>query len=131
MTGLDTNVLVRFFIKDDPRQSQTAKELIDSLTTEEPGWVAITSVVELVWVITRQWHGSRKEVTALLGHLLTRDDIVIENALLVERALQRCRNGNADFADCLISVSAQAAGCSRTVTFDRKAARDAGMELLA
>jgi predicted nucleic-acid-binding protein len=56
---------------------------------------------------------------------------VIEQASLVERAMQLYRKGNADFADCLIATSAKAAGCSRTLTFDRKAARDAGMELIA
>jgi predicted nucleic-acid-binding protein len=128
--GLDTNVLVRFFLKDDPEQTLKARELIDSLSTEEQGWVALASIVELVWVITRQWHGGRKEITTLLGHMLTRGDLVIENSDLIERALIKCRKGNVDFADCLISVSAQAAGCSRTVTFDRRAARDAGMVLL-
>jgi predicted nucleic-acid-binding protein len=131
LTGLDTNVLIRFFVKDDPVQSLRAKELIDSLTREEPGWIALTTVVELVWVIDRRLHGGRTAVTTFLGQLLTREDIVIENSTLVERAFQRYRNRNADFADCLIAVSAQAAGCSKTVTFDRKAARDAGMELLA
>ena len=131
MIGLDTNVLIRFFVKDDPEQSLRAKELIDSLTKEEPGWIALTTVVELVWVINRRLRGGRTAVTTILGQMLTREDIVIENSTLVERAFQRYRNGNADFADCLIAVSGHAAGCSKTVTFDRKAPRDAGMELLA
>lgn len=130
MIGLDTSVLIRFFVKDDPEQGKKAKELIDSLTREEPGWVAVTTVIELVWVITRRLHGDRTAVLTFLGHMLTREDLVIENSSLVERAFRRYRNGSADFADCLIAVSAQAAGCRKTVTFDRRAARDAGMELL-
>jgi len=43
--------------------------------------------------------------------------------------LQKARK--ADFADCLIAASARAARCSRTLTFDRIAARDAGMKLIA
>ena len=131
MIGLDTNVLVRFFAQDDPRQSPKAKELIDSLTAAEPGWVGVTTIVELVWVISRKLHGDRKTVTTILSRLLTREEIVIEQSGLVERALQQYRKGAADFADCLIAASAHAAGCSRTVTFDRRAARDAGMELLS
>jgi len=61
---------------------------------------------------------------------MTRETIVVERAETVARALQRYRRGRADFADCLIATSAKAAGCSRTVTFDRIAARDAGMELI-
>ena len=44
--------------------------------------------------------------------------------------MQFYRSGNTEFSDCLIAASARAAGCSRTVTFDRIAARDAGMELV-
>jgi predicted nucleic-acid-binding protein len=131
LIGLDTNILIRFFAKDDPEQSRKAKKLIDSLTRQEPGWVALTTVVELVWVITRQTRGGRTAVTTFLVQLLTREDIVVEHSSVVERAFQRYRNGRADFADCLIAASAQAAGCRKTVTFNRKAARDAGMEQLA
>jgi predicted nucleic-acid-binding protein len=59
------------------------------------------------------------------------DSIVVEQDLIVATAVQQFRATRADFADCLISASARAAGCTRTVTFDRIAARDAGMELIA
>jgi predicted nucleic-acid-binding protein len=55
----------------------------------------------------------------------------VEQDLIVATAVQQFRATRADFADCLISASARAAGCTRTVTFDRIAARDAGMELIA
>jgi predicted nucleic-acid-binding protein len=54
----------------------------------------------------------------------------VENAETVRGALQLYRSRNIDFSDCMIASSARAAGCSRTVTFDRIAARDAGMELV-
>jgi predicted nucleic-acid-binding protein len=55
----------------------------------------------------------------------------LEQEATVRQALSLFRKSNADFADCLISLSARAAGCSKTVTFDKIAARDAGMELIA
>ena len=48
----------------------------------------------------------------------------------IRTAIEVYRQGNADFTDCMIAVSGRAAGCSRIVTFDHIAARDAGMELL-
>jgi predicted nucleic-acid-binding protein len=72
----------------------------------------------------------RRGITNILSQLLNQEEIVIEQASIVESALRLYRQGNVDFADCLIAVSARAAGCTRTVTFDRKAARDAGMELI-
>jgi len=131
VTGLDTNILVRFFAKDDPLQTPKARTLLSSLTTAEPGWVSVATVLELVWVMTSTLGVGRDAVAQILAELLTRETIVVERAETVERALQRYRRGRADFADCLIAASARAAGCSRTVTFDRRAARDAGMDLIA
>jgi predicted nucleic-acid-binding protein len=62
--------------------------------------------------------------------LLAQDGVVVEQAEVVALAVQRFRFSRADFADCLIAASAKAAGCTRTVTFDRIAARDADMEIL-
>ena len=104
---------------------------MNSLTRTEPGWVALATFLELVWVITRKAGGERREVIPILDFLLSRDEIVIEQPSVVEVALQKFRSGNADFADCLIAASAAAAGCTRTLTFDRIAARDAGMQLIA
>ncbi|MGD0800013.1 MAG: type II toxin-antitoxin system VapC family toxin [Terracidiphilus sp.] len=130
MTGLDTNILVRFFAKDDPLQTPKARAVLSALTTAEPGWVGVATILELVWVMTRSNGVGRDAVVRILADLLTRETIVVEAAETVEKALRRYRNGNADFADCLIASSAKAAGCNRTITFDRIAARDAGMELI-
>lgn len=131
MIGLDTNILLRFLAQDDSIQSPKANAVMASLTIAEPGWISLTSIVELVWVMTSQKRLDRRGIAALLSRLLTREEFVIEQASLVQSAMQLYRKGNADFADCLIAISAKAAGCSRTLTFDRKAARDTGMELIA
>jgi predicted nucleic-acid-binding protein len=130
MTGLDTNILVRFFAKDDPLQTPKARAVLGSLTTAEPGWVGVATILELVWVMTSSIRVGRDAVAQMLAELLTRDTIVVERAETIEKALHQFRRGRADFADCLIASAAKAAGCSRTVTFDRIAARDAGMELI-
>ena len=52
MTGLDTNVLVRYIMQDDPTQSTKATKLIEALTLNEPGFVSLVSIVELFWVLT-------------------------------------------------------------------------------
>ena len=72
----------------------------------------------------------KQGIVTILETLLVSKDVVVEQSQIVHVALRRYLTGKADFHDCLFAVSAQAAGCTRTVTFDRKAARDAGMELL-
>ena len=130
MTGLDTNVLVRFFAQDDRLQSPKADTILGSLTAQDPGWVGMVTILELVWVLGSKNRFDRTAIVKTVHQLLLRQEIVVEQAEIVENALQLFRRGNADFADCLIAASAMAAECARTVTFDRVAARDAGMQLV-
>jgi len=90
----------------------------------------MATILELVWVLGSKNRFDRNTITRIIDQLLSREEIVIEQAEVVLSALRLFRLGSADFADSLIAHSAKAAGCSRIVTFDRKAARDAGMELL-
>ena len=130
MIGLDTNVLVRYLVKDDPSQTPHAVKLVHSLTPHAPGWIGLTVVVELAWVLMRTYRDKTDGLVKILETLLASEDVVIEQAQTVRRALLMYRHGKADYPDCLISVSAKVHGCHRVVTFDRIAARDAGMELI-
>jgi predicted nucleic-acid-binding protein len=130
MIGLDTNIFVRYFVKDDPDQTRLAVELVHSLSPSEPGWVGQAAILELVWAVTRIYRIDKAEVIRILDTLLASRDLVVEFDDTVRTAVRLYRKGNADFADCLIGASARAAGCNRTVTFDWRAARDAGMQLL-
>jgi predicted nucleic-acid-binding protein len=131
MIGLDTNVLLRYFVKDDAQQSQIVRNLIGSLSGEEPGWLSVVVLVELLWTLKYSYRFTRTGIADVVKHLLSSRDIAVEQEDLAREALLSYGNSSADFADCLIAVSARSAGCSKTVTFDRIAARDAGMELLA
>jgi predicted nucleic-acid-binding protein len=131
VTGLDTTILIRFFVKDDPEQTRLALNLIYSLSPEEPGWVGLAVILELVWVMNRTYRVDRVQVIRVLDTLLSSQDIVVEQSNVVRHALQLHRSVKAGFPDCLIAASARAAGCARTVTFDRVPARDAGMQLIS
>jgi len=128
--GLDANLLIRYFAKDDPDQTRIAVNLIDSLSPAEPGWIGLVALAELVWVLNRTYKLKRAGIAAILEKLLAGREVVVEQSDMAHTALRCYLAGKADFPDCLIALSAKAAGCSRTVTFDRRAARDAGMELL-
>lgn len=130
MIGLDTNVLVRYIMQDDPRQSPSATALVESLSADAPGFVTQVSVVELFWVLSSAYGLDRTQLAAALDGLLRSKEIVIEAAEVVWKALRVFQAGKADFADCLIERAAATAGCSRTVTFDRTAAKTCGMQLL-
>ncbi len=131
MTGLDTNVLVRYIMQDDPKQAALATHLIESLTPEAPGFVPIVALVELVWVLSSCFDLGREELARALEGLLRARELVVESSDRVWQALRLFRGGAAEFADCIIERSAHAAGCERTMTFDRAAAKHAGMTMLA
>ena len=131
MIGLDTNVLVRYIMQDDAKQSALATRLVESLSTESPGFVALVSVVELGWVLSSAYELDRAQLSEAFAALLRTKEIVIDRAETVWKALRVFQSANADFADCLIERSASAAGCERTMTFDRGAVKGCGMTLVS
>jgi predicted nucleic-acid-binding protein len=131
MIGLDTSVLVRYIMQDDARQSPKANRLIDGLTAENPGFVPLVAMVELVRVLSSSCDLDRAQVAQALELLLRGKELVVDRTDIVALALKRFKSGGADFADCLIEATARAAGCSTTMTFDAGAVKAAGMTLVA
>ncbi len=130
MTGLDTNVLVRYIMQDDARQAARATKLIEALSVEAPGYVTVVSVVELVWVLSSSYDLTKAQVVQAIDGLLRTKQFRVEQAEQVIRALRVYKAHNADFVDCLIERSAASAGCKRTMTFDVGASKHAGMTLV-
>jgi len=130
MIGLDTNVLIRFFMQDDSKQYNQVVTVMNTLSADTPGWVGLAVLMELVWVLTSVYHAERADVLVVIDHLLSRKEIVIEQTDVIRHAVRIYRETNVGFSDCLIVASAHAAGCDHTLTFDRQAAKSAGMTLV-
>lgn len=130
MIGLDTNVIVRYVMQDDPKQSQKAARLIEALSVESPGFVPLVAVVEFVWVLTSCYELTREQVAAAIDGILRAKEFVVDRMEQITQALRVYRSGSADFADCLIERCATSAGCDKTMTFDASAAKWAGMTLI-
>ena len=130
MIGLDTNILIRFLVRDEPAQTAKALSLVQSLTAEEPGWISLAVIMELAWVLTKTYQVSRLELVRILKVLLSRKEILLEQPEVLHNAVEIYRGSTAGFADSLLSASAEATGCSQIFTFDRDAAKTAGMTLL-
>jgi len=130
VTGLHTNILVRYIMQDDPVQSGNATTLIDSLDVDRPGFITVISIIELYWILTSCYGLRNDQVTQVMDILLRARQIVVDRAEQVLRALKVFETGKADFADCLIECTAASAGCEQTLAFDVNAARHAGMTLM-
>ena len=131
MIGLDTNVLVRYLAQDDPAQSQTATELIERRLSEaEPGFVSIVAMAEVAWVLERAYRLGGQEIAAAIEGILQSEVLTVENEQEIFTAMVALKEGRGSFADALIAALGVKAGCSHTVTFDQRARRLDGFELL-
>jgi predicted nucleic-acid-binding protein len=130
--GLDTNILVRYPPQDDPVQSPKATELIErQLTEENPGFLSVVAMVETAWVLDRAYGLPAGEIAATIERTLQADVLVVENEQEVFTAMIALKEGHGSFADALIGRLGARAGCTRTLTFDQKASRLAGFELVS
>ena len=129
MIGLDTNVVVRYLVQDEPEQSAQAGAVIDALTEKERGFLSLVTVVELHWVLRRAYKLSTDACANLVDGLLDARELEIDQESIVRTALTASRDG-LDFADAVIAELGRAAGCHHTVTFDRRASQSAHMQLL-
>ena len=130
MKGLDTNVLVRFLTADEPRQADAARRLVEAAELEgERLHLSTLVLVELVWVLRGTRYGiSRAEVAEVLEALLESTVFEIQDRDLVHRAAGAFRAGAADFSDYLIGELDRRAGCTSTLTFDRRLLTTRGFE---
>ena len=130
MIALDTNVLVRVLVEDDREQAESARVLLGELTPERLGFVCREVVVELVWVLERTYGLSRDRIAMVLEGLVSTEGLLVESADDVAHAAFRYRQGGIGFSDLMIAAAAKRSGATRLCTFDRKAARLEGCELL-
>jgi predicted nucleic-acid-binding protein len=131
MPALDTNVLVRYIVQDDPAQLAAARRLINRCVANGlPLFVPITVVLELEWVLRSSFEFSKDDVLMTLSSLLSAADLTFESERALEVALQLFRKGSADYADCLHVALATQAGEQPLWTFDKGAAKVSGAQLL-
>jgi predicted nucleic-acid-binding protein len=130
MIGLDTNVLVRYITQDHPAQSPAAAKVMDSLSSDLPGFLSLIVITEVVWVLQFSYGFKRDEIEHVVERLLRSKELILERAEIVSQALRKFRSSRANFADCLIERCSHAAECQYILTFDKDAAA-MGMRLLA
>lgn len=128
--ALDTNVLVRYVAQDDARQSAIAGRFIEkTLRPASRGFVSLVALLEAVWVMESRYHADAATIAGIVNDLLETASLEVQDSAAVRGAIDRYRRGGVDLHDCLI-VNLAAQRKAKTVTFDARAARRLGMELL-
>ena len=120
MIGLDTNVLLRLGDDEEPAQRERARELVRSQGASG-SFVNAIVLAEFAWTLTRSYRLSRADVAARISVILESPEFVVANLDDASRAVQRFRDGGADFADYFLAEINASSGCTMTATFDRDA----------
>ena len=124
MIGLDTNILVRYLTQDDAVQSRQATQIIERrLTEERPGFISVVVMVETVWVLERVYGLSNDEIAAAVERILQADTLHVQNEQETFIAMVALKTGAGPFSDALIGALGAWAGCTITLTFDKKTKR--------
>ena len=127
MTGVDTNVLLRYIVRDEPTQAARAAR---ELERGERFLVGSIVLCEVVWVLETGYGFSRRDIAVTLERILATAQFEIEAKDLALAALDDFRQSTADFSDCLLGRRNRAAGAAETVTFDRSLKGLEGFRLL-
>ncbi len=131
MIGLDTNILIRYLTHDDPVQSAKATAILERrLTPSNPGFVSVVAMVETVWVLDRAYGLTARKIATAVERLLQVEVLAIEYEQEIFTAMIALKQGRGSFADALIAELGARAGCTHTLTLDRKAVRLPGFGLV-
>jgi predicted nucleic-acid-binding protein len=128
--GLDTNVLLRLLVADDPAQVARARAWLRAHRQDERFLINRIVLCELVWTLRRAYLFDREQIADVIDRVLKSYAVVVEDEHSVEFALYLYRISGADFADCLLGVTNGFLGCASTATFDQRAAELDEFELI-
>ena len=122
MLGIDTNVLVRFLVRDEQTQFEKARKLLKrEISNGRRVFINQLVLLEAEWVLRSRYGLTKTQMLETISGLLDAPDIQLEDEPAVEEAVFVWRDANAYFADCLIGARNRRLGCNATATFDTKA----------
>jgi predicted nucleic-acid-binding protein len=126
MRAVDTNILVRLVVRDDPRQISAAESF-----AARGAWVSHLVLAETTWVLDAVYERTPEQIAIAVDMLLNHEHLTIQDADVVSRALEHFRKRPASgFSDCLVLEIARQAGHLPLGTFDRELAKLDGAERL-
>ena len=126
MRAVDTNVLVRLLVRDDPAQARSAEEFIAA-----GAWVSHLVLAETIWVLDAVYERTAEQVGMAVEMLLKHKELTLQDADVVTSALEHLRGRpGLSFSDCLIVEIARKAGHFPLGTFDRDLAKIDGAQRL-
>jgi predicted nucleic-acid-binding protein len=122
LIAVDTNVIARYVVRDDPAQMARVDRLLESRTADDPAFISRIALVELVWVLRKGYRYDRETIADVIERILSTHELHVEDHAAAVAALAAYRISSADYADCLMGLLNRDLGCAITMSFDTDAA---------
>jgi predicted nucleic-acid-binding protein len=131
MIAVDTNILLRAVMADDPINTPLAQHLLDQRSQSDPAYVNVVVLAEFVWSLRVSFKLPRERIETILRGLIESDAIVLQHRSAVLQAFSDFEEGIGGFTDRLIAEVNLGAGCATTMTLDKNASKHPPFTLLA
>jgi predicted nucleic-acid-binding protein len=124
MKALDTNVLVRFLVKDDEKQAAKIYSIFKQAESDNiVFWISSLVVLETIWVLESVYNEEQDEILNAIGEILLMPIFKFESQAAIRQFIFYARIYKLDLSDALIGCSARQSGCDKVLTFDKKASK--------
>jgi predicted nucleic-acid-binding protein len=131
MKAVDTNVLVRFLVRDDELQAKQIYTIFKQAEADkEEFWVPLLVVLEMLWVLESAYEIPRQQILDSLNELLLMPILKFENQSAIQRFIFSARECKIELSNLLIAHSAKYSGCTCVLTFDKRSSKFELFELI-
>jgi len=116
---VDTNIFLRYLIKDHDTQAQKSARIIEALESEKMvGYTSKLVIAEVVFVLRAYYDIARSDVAESIDALLAIEGLDVEDGEVMSEAVQIYRQTNIEFIDCYNAAMARARGLQQVASFD-------------
>jgi predicted nucleic-acid-binding protein len=128
--GVDTNIIIRYIVRDDEEQAAKADSVFTKSDLNNPILINHIVVVETIWVLKILYKYPKSDLIKVLEILLFNTEIKVLNSEEAQKALLMFQNGTADFSDYYLVEIYKLNGTEFTYTFDKKAGKSNNFKLI-
>ncbi len=131
MKAVDTNVLVRFLVRDDEKQAKAVYRKFKQVeANKEVLFIPVLVVLETVWVLESVYDVTRQEILDSIDQLMQMPILEFEVQSAIRSFVSSAQKNKTDLSDLLIAYCARSSGCECVITFDKRASSFGLFELL-
>ena len=123
LIGVDTNILARTFLEDDPQQQDISQDFLSKMASKNRLFISSYVILELVWVLDIN-NKNKHQIIDAIETILDIQGVTISQRSIILVALEKYRTGKADFGDYMIAAAGEEDHVHLLATFDKRLTKD-------